>query len=116
MASDFGKMLRIQRIKNGEIMADMASKLGVSVAFLSKVENGIANPSEKVVNGVIEKYDLSENEKEQLKLFAQKNVSINVSTLGLDRKKLTMYFAESVSKLNDKQIEQIEQILSNVIK
>ena len=40
MANNFGKFCRKLRIDRGEILADMAKKLGVSSAFLSKVETG----------------------------------------------------------------------------
>ncbi len=36
----FGEYLRILRIKNHEVMGDMAAKLEVSVPFLSAVETG----------------------------------------------------------------------------
>lgn len=116
MASAFGKALRILRVNNDEVLGDMAAKLGVSIAFLSKVENGIAKPSDKIINGVIEHYELSEAEKEQLILAAKSDVSIDVSDFELKKKKLTMYFAQAVSNLTDKQVEQIDEILNLVLK
>lgn len=44
MLTDFGKICRKLRIDNDELLLDMANYLGVSAAFLSKVENGKAKP------------------------------------------------------------------------
>ena len=43
MLTSFGKFCRKLRINNGELLYDMAEKLDVSSAFLSKVENGKRN-------------------------------------------------------------------------
>ena len=39
MLTSLGKFLRKLRIDRGEILKDMADKLGVTVSFLSAVEN-----------------------------------------------------------------------------
>lgn len=44
MLTDLGKISRKLRIDNNELLLDMAKYLGVSAAFLSKVENGKAKP------------------------------------------------------------------------
>lgn len=44
MLTDFGKICRKLRIDNNELLLDMANYLGVSAAFLSKVENGKSKP------------------------------------------------------------------------
>ena len=116
MVSSFGRLLKILRARNDEILGDMATKLGVSIAFLSKVENGIAKPSDRIINGVIDHYELSEEEKEQLLLAAKPDISIDISDFDLEKKKLTMYFAQAVSNLNEKQVEQIDEILNLVLK
>jgi transcriptional regulator with XRE-family HTH domain len=43
MITNFGKFCRRLRIDNGELLYDMAKKLGVSSAFMSSVENGKKN-------------------------------------------------------------------------
>ena len=40
MLTSLGKFLRKIRIDNDEYLKDMADKLGVTVSFLSAVENG----------------------------------------------------------------------------
>lgn len=44
MLNEFGKICRKLRIDHDELLMDMATCLGVSPAFLSKVENGKAKP------------------------------------------------------------------------
>jgi len=36
----FGEFVRILRVKNHEVMGDMAELLGASLSFLSELENG----------------------------------------------------------------------------
>ena len=40
MATEFGKFCRLLRIKNDEVLRDMAHKFGVSLSYLSAIENG----------------------------------------------------------------------------
>ena len=47
MLTNFGKFCRKLRIDKGELLYDMAQRLKVSSAFLSKVENGKAKPPEE---------------------------------------------------------------------
>ncbi len=50
MLTEFGKAIRKIRLDKGEILKDMAKRLGISSAFLSAVENGRKNVPE---NGLI---------------------------------------------------------------
>lgn len=58
MINNFGKFCRKLRIDRNELLYDMAEKLGVSSAFLSKVENGKKKPPQEWRSVLIEKYDL----------------------------------------------------------
>ena len=43
MVTQLGKILRIIRVNTGDSMRTMAGKLGVSVSYLSAIENGKRN-------------------------------------------------------------------------
>lgn len=114
MLSKFGKVTRKIRIERDELLGDMAKNIGVSNAFLSKIENGLAKPSDKVINNIIEKYELSPTERRELEeaAYEQKNgYLLNFSNLSAEEKKLTIRFAKAISTLNDDDRSIIEDIL-----
>ena len=53
MLTKVGKLLREMRLNNDEILREMATKLGVTSAFLSAVENGIVNLYAQLRNIVV---------------------------------------------------------------
>lgn len=59
MLTNFGKISRKLRIDNDELLLDMANHLGVSAAFLSKVENGKAKPPENWKEKIAFCYDIT---------------------------------------------------------
>ena len=50
LLTKLGRFLRKIRIDRGELMIDMAEKLGVTPAFLSAVENGKRKPPKEWVS------------------------------------------------------------------
>lgn len=59
MLTDFGKTCRKLRIDNDELLLDMAIYLGVSAAFLSKVENGKAKPPIEWKDKIVSRYHIT---------------------------------------------------------
>lgn len=66
MLTNFGKFCRKLRIDNAKLLYDMANELGVSSAFLSKVENGKAKPPAEWIDIIANNYKLNVNEKQEL--------------------------------------------------
>ena len=62
MLTNFGKICRKLRIDNNELLADMAGYLGVSAAFLSKVENGKSKPPIEWKDMLAMQYNISGSE------------------------------------------------------
>lgn len=67
MLTEFGQFCRKLRIDRGELLFHMASKLGVSSAFLSSVENGKKNPPKEWQETICELYGLKSDDKQKLK-------------------------------------------------
>ncbi len=59
MANKLGIFCRKLRLERGELLYDMAQKLGVSSAFLSKVENGKKKPPVQWKQTIVSEYQLS---------------------------------------------------------
>ena len=114
MVTEFGKYIRILRVNNDELLGDMAKKLNVSAAFLSRVENGLAKPTSKIEEGIIAKYNLSTQEITQFRLLVERTRNGNV--LSLEHLKpqdqmLVKCLAQSVEKLPESDQDAILTIL-----
>lgn len=92
MVNGFGKFCRKLRIDNNELLYDMAVKLGVSSAFLSKVENGRKKPPKEWREKLITEYGLEGREIRELDhcmYEAQNYDSIDISFMN-DNDRMTM--------------------------
>ncbi|MDC7289574.1 helix-turn-helix domain-containing protein [Blautia schinkii] len=103
MVNNFGKFCRKLRIDKNELLYDMAAKLGVSSAFLSKVENGKKKPPQEWRNLLIEKYDLEGQKIRELDkcIFEAQNYnSIDMSGWKEDDRMMMLSFARKFSNLD----------------
>ncbi len=115
MVTAFGKFLRNLRMDIGELLLQMAEKLGVSPAFLSGVENGKRKIPSNWVNRISETYHLGEAEKAQLQeAFYDTNnsVKIGLEKLQIPRRNLVLSFARKLDSISDDEAEQISRILN----
>lgn len=114
MATDLGKVLKKIRIDNNEILLNMAQKLEVSPAFLSKVENGLKKPPVEWEQKLIQLYDLSEQQREQLSRYmfeAINSKSIDVSSYSCMEKNVMMAFARNINALGEEKLKAIQNII-----
>lgn len=112
MVNNFGKFCRKLRIDNDELLYDMAEKLGVSSAFLSKVENGRKKPPKDWENLLIQKYDLNLVQTEELKksIFEAQNYdSIDISEMEENDRIMMLSFARKFNQLDKKKIKDLLQ-------
>ena len=103
MVNNFGKFCRKLRIDNDELLYDMAKKLGVSSAFLSKVENGKKKPPKDWEDLLIQKYDLNEMQIRELKkgIFEAQNYdSIDISGMSDNDRMMMLSFARKFNNID----------------
>ena len=103
MATKLGIFCRKLRIEEGELLYDMAQKLGVSSAFLSKVENGKKKPPVQWKQRIINEYKLSGgklNEFEESFFEAVNADSIDISMYEESDKELMLSFARKFDALD----------------
>lgn len=99
----FGIFCRKLRLDNGELLYDMASKLGVSPAFLSKVENGISKPPAGWRNILTERYRLDEEKLRELDAAlyeANNSKKIDLSPYSQEEKDLMLSFARRLKSMD----------------
>lgn len=114
MLTSLGKYLRMFRIQRNELLKDMADKLTVTSAYLSSVENGKREPTRKLVETIIQKYNLQG--KDMQEFYAAYYDTVNEVTVNIDKasdskKMLGIAFARKFDSLDQKQIDNIFKIL-----
>lgn len=108
MTTNFGKFCRKLRIDNDELLYDMAAKLGVSSAFLSKVENGKKKPPAEWQKILEEKYDLDDRQSKDLEQYiyeAQNYNSIDISYMNDSNRMMMLSFARKFDRIDKKKLQ-----------
>ncbi|MBR4576007.1 MAG: helix-turn-helix transcriptional regulator [Clostridia bacterium] len=114
MLTAFGKELRKLRISVGELIRDMATKLGVTASYLSAVETGKRHiPSDWILR-ISELYNLSADEKDMLQKAADASASsikLNLDGMNTRRRQTAVLFAREFGELDEQKVEQIRMLL-----
>ena len=106
MGTRFAKICRILRIEHGEVLRDMAQKLGVSSSYLSAVENGKRPIPKSWGHQIINLYDLPQDEASNLSeaiLLDSQEVVLDLRKFDDDAKDLLIAFArkcDNYDKIN----------------
>ena len=100
----FGEFMRIRRVKNHEVMGDTAKLFGVKVPFVSTVESGKRNVPEEWIPILVEHYNLSTAEQEELyKAVEESKTQMKISLVSASntQRKLAVQFQRSFEKLDE---------------
>lgn len=114
MLTLFGKIVRKLRIDNGELLKDMAEKLGVTSSYLSAVENGKRNIPQEWPDAISKIYSLGRSEQKELMEAARESqLTMKVDLNGYDaaEKNLIMALARELKDLDDENKSKIQEIL-----
>jgi len=104
MATKYGIELRKMRVERGETLRDMANKVGLSISYLSSIENGLRNIPSDLTNKIVEIYSL--NKEEVLKLqnaekISVKEVSIKLDNLNKEQKELALLLSRKLQDVDN---------------
>jgi len=117
MLSAYGKILRKIRIDNNELLNEMATKLKVSSALLSYIENGKREIPKDFTSKVIEVYALDAEVAEQLRaeeINDKKAVKVDLPPqASLVRRETAMLFARTFNNMNDDVLAKIRELLED---
>lgn len=112
MVNNFGKFCRKLRIDKNQLLYDMAKCLGVSSAFLSKVENGKKKPPKEWRELIINAYGLNAEEIQQLDQCmyeAQNYDSIDISYMNDNDRMMMLSFARKFNHIDKNKLKQFLQ-------
>ena len=113
--SKYGEFMRIQRIKNREVMADTANLLGVKLPFVSAVESGKKNVPEEWIAVLIEHYGMNDAEQVELREAVENSktqMKINLIAATNTQRRLAVQFQRSFEKLDDETAAEILSLLN----
>jgi hypothetical protein len=110
----FGEFMRIQRVKNHEVMGDTAKLLKVKLPFISTVESGKRNVPEEWIPILIEHYKLNEDEQAELIEAVEQSktqVKINLIFANNAQRRLAVQFQRSFEQLDEDTAAAIMKLL-----
>lgn len=114
LPTPFGQYLRKLRIDRDEIMRDMANKLKLSTAYMSAVELGKTEPTNRLVSAIGILYGLNKHQVEELRMLAYtsgKTLRIDMEGRSESDRVLIVTFARKLNSLTTEQKNQIKEIL-----
>lgn len=112
----FGELLRVLRIRRHEVMGDMAKKLCVTLPFLSAVENGKKNVPAELIKQLVDCYQLSKEEENELIQAAEESrtqYKISMMGAGINQRRAALQFARSFDKMDDDTALRVLELLSS---
>lgn len=114
--TSFGTYLKTLRVKHHEVMGDSAKLFGVSLPFMSAVENG----KKKIPAGwyeiLVAHYQLSDDEQKKLQEAIEQSclqIKINLNKSDDYRRRMALQFQRSFDNIDEEAAEKIMDILKN---
>ena len=114
--TDFGRELRKIRIDAGEVLKDMAEKLGYTSSYLSAIEVGKRAVPETFLSKLKECYGLSESIMETLKNAVDNDIpkiEMNLKGTKMAHRRTAMAFARTFKSLDEEKMENILRLLNS---
>ena len=114
MYTKFGEFMRVLRIKHHEIMGDIADMLGVSLPFLSAVENGKRNVPTDWVDKIVSHYNLSPEETQELLEAIEQSktqIKLDLKSSEFFQRTAALQFARSFDNMDEDTAKRIIELL-----
>jgi len=115
LVTAFGKELRKMRIDAGEVLKDMAFKLGITSSYLSAIEVGKRTVSDKLLKKIHEAYGLSEEKMSILTDAVEQDkprIEFNLKNATQAQRSTVLAFARTFHELDQDTLEKIQKLLN----
>ena len=112
----FGEFMRVLRVMNHEVMGDIANLFGVSLPFLSAVENGKKNVPGEWVEKIIEHYSLNNDEVGELLESIEQSktqMKLDLKSASFFQRSAALQFARSFENMDEETAKKIMELLEN---
>lgn len=117
MITKLGIELRKIRLEKGDTLHNMAEKIGISISYLSAIENGTRKTPDKMIDSICEAYNLDEKAKEKLIVcdqMARENLNIPLTEINISQRNLVYALSRKLPKISDDKCNDIMKILEDV--
>lgn len=114
--TEYGKFIRTIRKERNENLMTMASKLNVSVAFLSALEVGKKQIPLNYAKKIQEIYNLNEYDYKELQeaiMMTNKRVLISLDNLNNEQQNVSIAFARQINTASQKTLDELRKILED---
>lgn len=118
MRTAFGKELAKLRLEIGEPQGEMALRLGMTQACLSRIETGLKKPNISILFTIICKYDMSSDRKNKLlKAFYDcphsDDFVLKIPNFDANRLEVIARFIDFVDDVPNDRVDELLNILKN---
>ena len=117
-ATQFGRALRLMRIKTEESISQMAERLEYSTSLLSAVELGKKSVPPEMINQLEKQYKLDADQVEKLVEKASKTlntVRINTDTHSAEGKQTLFALARALPELDDDSMRRLREQIDGIV-
>lgn len=116
MATKLGIELRKLRVERGDNLRNMAEKIGISISYLSAIENGARKTPDNLIESVCKAYGLDDEMKEKLIVSDQMEkdkLDISLMAMSDNQKNLVYTLSRKLSQISDDKCDDIMKILED---
>lgn len=113
---DFGTLVRRLRYEKKVSFAELADKLGISITFLSLIENGKKQIPLEYGDKIAAIFSLDEKMTDELKNsidYTNNKISIKLDELSEEQKEVSLAFARTINKASQKKLEELRKLLES---
>lgn len=117
MITELGKEIRKLRIDKDETLAKMSKKLGMSISYLSAIENGAREVPSDFVDRLRAIYHLSKERTEILRKAeanSASKISIPLSSALCEQRQLAFALSRKLKELSSEECERIIRYLGGI--
>ena len=114
MVTEFGKLVRKQRITHGLTQLDMAERIGCSPALLSAMETGKRSVTEAHLAAISAALGLDNCERDELRTAADRmatSVKIDLTAATAPQRELVAVFARRFGLMGDRMADKLRALL-----
>lgn len=115
MQTAIGKVLKMLRIERGEVLFDMAKKLGFSSSYLSAIEVGKRKVPEGLIERIILEYNLDESWGHRLlnaKAQTESSIKLDLNDVTPEQRNVALVFARNFENIDDETTQRILALLT----
>mgnify|MGYP002624377606 CR=1 FL=1 len=114
MLTSLGRFLRKIRIDHGEVLKDMADKLGVTASFLSAVENGKKRMPSSWNSLICSLYELNNEQMDELTRAiaeSENKIELDFTNASGTQRELAVSFARKFNDFDERQLKSFIELL-----